>query len=111
MYYKTRQIVVEVNYLIWRFLELHLHKIVSLVLFATTLSQISAAYWVLLVLILIVLPIPYFNPLMYPVITLYLGILSSTKLIYNLPIMSQYYLNFSSTRRCEPIIDVGCFLP
>ena len=37
----------------WRFMELHLHKIAVLVLFATSLSQINAAYWVLLVLVLL----------------------------------------------------------
>lgn len=97
----------DLNNIFWRFLELHLHKIVAVVLFATSVSQISAAYFVLLVLILIVVPLPYFNPLLYPVITVYLGLLSTTKMIFNLPIMSEYYLNFSLTGPCKPIIDVS----
>lgn len=105
---KTRQIIVNLNSILWRFLELHLHKIAALVLFATSLSQISAAYWVLLVLVLFMLPLPYLNPLIYPMITLYLGVLSTAKMVYNLPIMSDFYLNFSSTHYCEPIIDVRC---
>lgn len=103
---KTRQTIVNLNITLWRFLELHLHKIAALVLFATSLSQISAAYWVLLVLVLVMLPLPYLSPLIYPMITLYLGVLSTAKIVYNLPIMSDYYLNFSTTRPCEPIIDV-----
>ncbi len=108
-FHKTRQIIVNLNIIFWRFMELHLHKIAVLVLFATSVSQISAVYWILLVLILIVLPLPYFNPLTYPIITLYLGLLCTAKMVYNFPIMNQYYLNFtnSSTRQCESYVPVG----
>ena len=107
---KTRQVIVDLYTVIWRFLELHLHKIVALVLFATSVSQINAAYWVLLVLVLIVVPLPYLNPVLYPLITLYLGLLSTTKMVYNLPIMRNYYLNFTTEPRpCDPIIDVGYY--
>ena len=105
---KTRQIIIDLNNIFWRFMELHLHKIAVLVLFATSLSQISAAYWILLVLVLLVVPLPYFNTITYPIITLYLGLLCTTKMVYNFPVMSQYYLNFtnSSTRPCDPIVEV-----
>ena len=107
---KTRQIIVDLYDTFWRFMELHLHKIAVLVLFATCVSQISAAYWVLLVLVLVAVPLPFFNPLSYPLITLYLGLLTTTKMVYNLPVMRDYYLNFSSKPRpCNPIIDV-CYL-
>ena len=109
LFHKTRQIIVDLNTIFWRFMELHLHKIVVLVLFATSVSQINAAYWVLLVLALIVVPLPYFNTLTYPIITLYLGLLCTAKMVYNLPVMSQYYLNFTeSPRQCEPIVNVSC---
>jgi hypothetical protein len=107
-FHKTRQLIVNLNNTFWRFMELHLHKIAVLVLFATSISQISAAYWILLVLVLIVVPLPYLNPLTYPIMTLYLGLLCTTKMIYNFPVMSQYYLNFtkSSTRPCDPVVEV-----
>lgn len=108
---KMRQIIVDLNTIFWRFMELHLHKIAVLVLFATSVSQINAAYWILLVLVLIILPLPYFNPLTYPIITLYLGLLCTTKMVFNFPVMSQYYLNFTdgSTRQCDPIVQVSYY--
>ena len=108
LFHKTRQIIVDLNNIFWRFMELHLHKIVVLVLFATSVSQIDAAYGVLLVLVLIVVPLPYLNTLTYPIITLYLDLLCTVKIVYNLPVMSEYYLNFTSARQCEPIVDVSC---
>ena len=109
-FHKTRQLIVDLNNTFWRFMELHLHKIAVLVLFATSISQINAAYWILLMLVLMVVPLPYFNPVTYPVITLYLGLLCTTKMVYNFPVMDQYYLNFtnSSTRPCDPIVQVRC---
>ena len=110
-FHKTRQLIVDLNSTLWRFLELHLHKVVVLALFATSVSQVNAAYWVLLVLILIAVPLPYFNPLTYPVITLYLGLLCTAKMVYNFPVMTEYYLNFTDAvgRPCDPIISVSCY--
>lgn len=95
LFAKTKQIVVDLIHLIWRFLELHMHKITTLVLFAVALSEISAGYWILLVMVLITIPLPYLNPLMYPVVTLYLGLLTTLKMVYQVPIIQQRYFDFN----------------
>ena len=91
---KTRQILVELLDLTWRFLELHLHKVVGLTLFATCLFEISALYWVLLALLLLLFPLSVLNFLTYPLITLYLGALSISKMVYQTPLIKSAYLDF-----------------
>ena len=97
LFVKTKEIIVALVYLIWRFLELHMHKIATLVLFAVALSEISAGYWILLLLLLITIPLPYLNPLLYPLVTLYLGLLTTVKMIYQVPIVQQKYFDFNSS--------------
>jgi len=97
LFVKTKEIIVALVYLIWRFLELHMHKIATLVLFAVALSEISAGYWILLLLLLITIPLPYLNPLLYPLVTLYLGLLTTMKMIYQVPIVQQKYFDFNSS--------------
>ena len=86
---KTRQVTVAVINLIWRFMELHIHKATCLFLFAVAISQVSAAYWILMALLLVVVPLPYLNPLTYPLLTLYLGVVTTIKMIYQLPIIER----------------------
>ena len=97
LFVKTKEIIVALVYLIWRFLELHMHKIATLVLFAVALSEISAGYWILLLLLLITIPLPYLAPLMYPVVTLYLGLLTTLKMIYQVPIIQQKFFDFNNS--------------
>lgn len=92
---KSKQIVVELVHISWRFLELHVHKIAMLVLFAVALSEISASYWLLLGLLLFVTLLPYFNPILYPLLTLYLGLLATVKTIYQFPIIQKDRFNIS----------------
>ena len=97
LFVKTKEIIVALVYLTWRLLELHMHKVATLVLFAVALSEISAGYWILLLLLLITIPLPYLNPLMYPVVTLYLGLLTTMKMIYQVPIVQQKFFDFNSS--------------
>lgn len=92
---KSKQIVVELVHISWRFLELHVHKVAMLVLFAVALSEISASYWLLLGLLLFVTLLPYFNPILYPLLTLYLGLLATVKTIYQFPIIQKDRFNIS----------------
>ncbi len=93
LYFKARQLTVAFIRLFWRFLELHLHKIISLTLFVVAISQVSACYWILLVLlIVVVVPLPALNPLTYPLVTLYLGFLIGTKMVYQVPIIHSNWL-------------------
>lgn len=92
---KSRQIIVELVHTSWRFLELHVHKMAMLVLFTVALSEISASYWVLLGLLLLVTLLPYFNPILYPLLTLYLGLVATVKTIYQFPIIQKDQFNIS----------------
>jgi hypothetical protein len=89
----------------WRFLELHLHKIICLVLFATTISQISVLYLALLAFLLaLVVPVPFINALTYPLLSLYLGTVTILKMVYQFPVISPDRFSFSpDTPRCMPI--------
>ena len=80
----------------WRFLELHLHKFSMLVLFWVVLSEVSAGYWVLLSVSLVVIPLPYFNKIIYPLLTLYVGLLLVIKTTYQFPIVAQYMFNLTT---------------
>ena len=102
---KIRQLLVDLLHLLWRFLELHTHKIVSLVLFAVVLSQISAAYLVLLFTLLFVVPLPYLNPLTFPLMTLYLGAFTTIRMIYQLPIIKTS--DFNLTSNCSILVSVS----
>lgn len=92
---KTKQIFLQLVQLSWRFLELHLHKISMLVLFAVSLSEVSAGYWVLLAVSLLAVPLPSFSPLLYPLITTYVGLLATLKTIYQFPIISMDMFNLT----------------
>ena len=94
--YKTKQIIVDLLNIFWRFLELHMHKVVGLTVFAVSISQISALYWVLLLSLVLVFPIPFFNPLTYPILTIYLGMMSISKMVYQTPLIKEGYLNFTT---------------
>ena len=89
IFLKTKQIITYLVNLFWRFLELHLHKIITLVLFTVAISQVSAVYWVLLAVLLLVIPFPILNPLTYPLLTLYLGTVTTVKMIYQLPLIDR----------------------
>lgn len=91
---KSRQLFVELLNLFWRFLELHLHKVVGLTVFATCVSQISALYWILLCLLLLAFPISVLNFLTYPLLTVLLGAVSLTKMVYQTPLIKERYFNF-----------------
>ena len=73
-----------------------MHKVVGLTIFAVSISQISALYWVLLLSLILVFPIPFLNPLTYPILTIYLGMMSISKMVYQTPLIKESYLNFTT---------------
>ena len=109
---KTKQIVVELGHIFWRFLELHVHKIAMLVLFAVALFEVSAGYWVLLILSLLATSLPFCIPVFYPLLTLYLGLLTILKTIYQLPIIhtGKFNLTDDSNGTCywTPVSVYSC---
>ena len=107
---KTKQIVLQLVLLCWRFLELHLHKIAMLILFVVSMSEVSAGYWVLLAVSLLAIPLPYFSPLLYPLLTLYLGLLVTLKTIYQFPIVSTNSFNLTDFNSSDKP-DEQCYEP
>ena len=107
---KTRQLLVELLNLFWRFLELHLHKVVGLTVFAVSITQVSVIYWFLLLFLLLVLPMPVLNFLSYPILTLFLGAVSISKMVYQTPLIKVSYLNFVyEENACDAEIVVSHF--
>lgn len=107
---KTKQIVLYLVQLSWRFLELHLHKISMLVLFAVSLSEVSAGYWILLAVSLLAVPLPYISPLLYPLITTYIGLLATLKTIYQFPIINADMFNLTRINETEAD-ETQCYEP
>ena len=107
---KTKQIFLYLVQLSWRFLELHLHKISMLVLFAVSLSEVSAGYWILLAVSLLAVPLPYFSPLLYPLITTYIGLLATLKTIYQFPIINTDMFNLTRINETETD-ETQCYEP
>lgn len=110
MLLKTRQISIQLVQLCWRFLEIHLHKISMLVLFIVALSEISAGYCVLLSVTLLTIPLPYFSPLLYPLLTFYIGVLATLKTIYQFPIVSTDMFNLTRLNATDDN-DTQCYKP
>lgn len=106
---KTKQVSLELIHLFWRFLELHLHKISMLVLFGVILSEVSAGYWVLLALSLFTIPLPYFSPIFYPLLTIYISLVATLKTIYQFPIVKPDMFNL--TRFNATGDDAQCYEP
>ena len=110
---KTKQFTYQTVETFWRFLELHLHRISMLLLFVVALSEISAGYWVLLIFALVTLPLPLFNIFLYPLMTVYIGILLVLKTIYQFPIVDPDKFNLSiyneteSNQECSEILVSG----
>ena len=95
---KLRVMLAGLWHLFWRFAWLHTHKAAILVLFAITLYEVSAAYFVLLVVLVGITPLSILNVIMYPIITLFLGALALSKAIYQLPLID---VPLFSTDSCE----------
>lgn len=104
---KARIFVVTTVELFWRFLELYLHKIVVLTLFATSISQISVVYMLLLlVVVALMVPFPYINTLTFPLVTFYLGLVTITKMVYQFPVIMDEYLDFPNANSSNCINTV-----
>ncbi|CAI8013642.1 Piezo-type mechanosensitive ion channel component 1 [Geodia barretti] len=113
---KSKQIMCQIVQISWRFLELHLHKFSMVVLFWVVLSEVSAGYWVLLGVSLMVIPLPYFNKIMYPLLTLYIGLLLVIKTTYQYPIVAQYMFNLTTLNgtddggQCSGILNTTLYV-
>ncbi len=85
---KLRQFIVFVWHLCWRFLEIHTNKLVVIAIFAYGLYELSATYFFVIVVVMVLIPLPFLNQFLYPLLTVYIGILAIGKYIYQFPIIS-----------------------
>lgn len=81
-----------------------------LVLFAVSLSEVSAGYWILLAVSLLAVPLPHFGPLLYPLITTYVGVLATLKTIYQFPIIDMDMFNLTRLNKTETD-ETQCYQP
>ena len=84
-----------------------MHKAAMLCLFALALTEISAGYWLLLIFLLPATAFPSLSPLLYPVLTLYLGLLATLKTIYQFPLVRED--NFNLTRHGNQSTVDSCY--
>ena len=87
---KLRQFIILVWHLLWRFFEIHTSKLVVVAIFAYGLYELSATYFFVIVVVVVITPLPFLNPILYPLLTIYLGILSIGKYTYQFPIVSVF---------------------
>ena len=84
------RLIVQVNQLFWQFCEIHLHKIISLVMFSIILRQPGLMLLMFLVILMVSMPYrrPRFNFVFYPIFTLLLGALVLLEMCYQVRIIS-----------------------
>lgn len=112
---KAKQSVIQLVQLVWRFMELNVHKITMLVLFVVVLSEVSAGYAILLIISVLALPLQRFSHVLYPLLTIYIGLLSVLKTIYQFPIINAEMFNLTNYNdsgaesNCyEPLVSYIC---
>ena len=106
---RLRQLLVSLIYLTWRFLALHTHKAAMLVLFVVSLSQVSAAYLLLLLMAVVASPLPGLHRVTYPLITFYLGLLATAKVVYQAPLLHSQYFNLTTNCYVGVSFDPLCY--
>ena len=99
---KLRLGIVSLWHLMWRFLQLHLHKAIILSLFGLSLHEVSASYLLLVAMILITTALPIINRVAYPLVTAYLGLLTLGKFLFQLSIFDTF--NFKSEDDMECVV-------
>ena len=84
---KLRQTVLLLWHLFWRFCEIHTSKLIIIALFAYGLYELSASYFFVILCAVVIAALPFLNPFVYPLLTIYLGTLSLAKFLFQLPVV------------------------
>lgn len=71
----------------WRFSELHTNKIIIIAVFAYGLYELSFSFMIVILCGLLSCALPVLNHILYPLLTIYLGVLSIGKYIYQFPVI------------------------
>lgn len=98
------QWILELNLLFWRLMEIHLHKIIALVLFSIVISQLGAILMVVLVMMILTSPLRQMNRFFYPFFTITIGCIVTLKMIYQVPIITSEKLELSRNS-CKPLVS------
>ena len=98
------QWILELNLLFWRLMEIHLHKIIALVLFSIVISQLGAILMVVLVMMILTSPLRQMNRFFYPFFTITIGCIVILKMIYQVPIITSEKLELSRNS-CKPLVS------
>ena len=105
MIVKLRLGIVSLWHLMWRFLQLHLHKAIIVSLFGLSLHEVSASYLLLLAMILITTALPIINWVAYPLVTAYLGLLTLGKFLFQLSIFDTFNFKDEDDMECAVRYD------
>ena len=109
---KLRMGVVFLWHLMWQFAYVHTHKLVVVSMLALALYEISALYFILVVLLLLTMPIPFLNFFTYPLITIYLGMLAMAKFFYQLKVVQAgtegFSFNNDDSLMCNDVSTCRC---
>ena len=93
---KLRQLIVALWHIFWRFSELHTHKCIVISVFAFGFYEASLSYLILIICIVFTTPFQFLNPIVYPVVTIYLGVLSIAKFLFQLEVVSSFSFNIKN---------------
>ena len=102
---KLRMGVVFLWQLMWQFAYIHTHKLVVVSMLALALYEISALYFILVVLLLLTMPVPFLNFFTYPLITVYLGMMAMAKFFYQLEVVQAGTEGFSFNNNNSPMCN------
>ncbi|XP_078412369.1 piezo-type mechanosensitive ion channel component 2 [Cetorhinus maximus] len=95
LFLRFLEMVHQAQVLVWRFLELHIIKIISSVIIWITLKEVSLMNYVFLILWVIALPYSSFRPLASSISTMWACIMIVCKMMYQLKVvkLSKYSAN------------------
>ena len=99
------QWTLDLNLLFWRLMEIHLHKIIVLVMFVIVISQLGAILMVVLIMMILTTPVRQLNFLFYPVFTVVIGCIVILKMIYQVPIITPDVFDLSRNN-CDPLVSL-----
>lgn len=103
------QWTLELNLLFWRLMEIHLHKIIVLVMFVLVISQLGAVLMVVLIMMILTTPVRQLTFLFYPVFTVVIGCIVILKMVYQVPLITSDVLDLSKNN-CEPLVSLCSML-
>jgi hypothetical protein len=101
VFVKLKQLVVFLWYVFWRFSTLHCHKAAMLLLFGIGLHEVSVSFLVVVVFVLAAAPFPVLNLFSYPLVTIYLGVITFGKFIFQIDLVNTFNFNGPSHNSCN----------